>query len=165
MTWQITLNHVCAVLYDISLLAQAYRCMQMVLQTLLFKAAAWHGTFDMIISHLSDLTSPSSDRRCQWRWEMMATLNTNLDKLLRNAETQTADWNEHSAKDLHRGKLSQHFCTPLISFTEIVWSFFKSVVNTLSALTIVSVYGVSKKELQYFSTQWLMASQTKVYLT
>lgn len=81
MTWQITLNHVCAVLYDISLLAQAYRCMQMLPQTLLFKSAAWHGTFDMIISHLSDLTSPSSDRRCQQRWEMMATLNTNLDEL------------------------------------------------------------------------------------
>lgn len=81
MTWQITLNHVCTVLYDISLLAQAYRCMQMFPQTLLFKSAEWHGTFDMIISHLSDLTSPSSDRRCQRRWEMMATLNTNLEKL------------------------------------------------------------------------------------
>lgn len=69
------------VLYDISLLAQAYRCMQMLPQTLLFKSAAWHGTFDMIISHLSDLTSPSSDGRCQRRWEMMATLNTDLDKL------------------------------------------------------------------------------------
>lgn len=91
MTWQITLNHVCAVLYDISLLAQAYRCMQMLPQTLLFKSAAWHGTFDMIISHLSDLTSPSSDRRCQRRWEMMATLNVNLDKLWWNAEKQTTD--------------------------------------------------------------------------
>lgn len=91
MTWQITLNHVCAVLYDISLLAQAYRCMQMLPQTLLFKSATWHGTFDMIISHLSDLTSPSSDRRCQRRWEMMATLNVNLDKLWWNAEKQTND--------------------------------------------------------------------------
>lgn len=91
MTWQITLNHVCAVLYDISLLAQAYRCMQMLPQTLLFKSAAWHGTFDMIISHLSDLTSPSSDRRCQRRWEMMATLNMNPDMLWWNAEKQTTD--------------------------------------------------------------------------
>lgn len=69
-------------LYDISLLAQAYRCMQILLQTLLFKSAAWHGTFDMIISHLSDLTSPSSDWRCQRRWEMMATLNVNLAERL-----------------------------------------------------------------------------------
>lgn len=103
MTWQITLNHVCAVLYDISLLAQAYRCMQMLPQTLLFKSAAWHGTFDMIISHLSDLTSPSSDRRCQQRWEMMATLNTNLDELRKNGENQTSDWRRYLTKDGHVG--------------------------------------------------------------
>lgn len=104
MTWQITLNHVCAVLYDISLLAQAYRCMQMLPQTLLFKSAAWHGTFDMIISHLSDLTSPSSDRRCQQRWEMMATLNTNLDELRKNGENQTSDWRRYLTKDGHVGE-------------------------------------------------------------
>lgn len=103
MTWQITLNHVCDVLYDISLLAQAYRCMQMLPQTLLFKSAAWHGTFDMIISHLSDLTSPSSDRRCQQRWEMMATLNTNLDELRKNGENQTSDWRRYLTKDGHVG--------------------------------------------------------------
>lgn len=100
MTWQITLNHVCSVLYDISLLAQAYRCMQMLCQTLLFKSAAWHGTFDMIISHLSDLTSPSSDRKCQRRWELMATLNMNLDKLLRNTGNQAPDWKCYLTKEI-----------------------------------------------------------------
>ncbi len=109
MTWQITLNHVCAVLYDISLLAQAYRCMQMLPQTLLFKSAAWHGTFDMIISHLSDLTSPSSDRRCQRRWEMMATLNMNLDKLRWNTENQTADWKCYLTKDVYVRRLLPFF--------------------------------------------------------
>lgn len=80
-------------LYDISLLAQAYRCMQMLLQTLLFKSAAWHGTFDMIISHLSDLTSPSSDWRCQRRWEMMATLKANLaERLVLDDEKQATCW-------------------------------------------------------------------------
>lgn len=103
MTWQITLNHVCDVLYDISLLAQAYRCMQMLPQTLLFKSAAWHGTFDMIISHLSDLTSPSSDRRCQRRWEMMATLNMNPDKLRWNTEKQTTGWKYYLTKDVNVG--------------------------------------------------------------
>lgn len=100
MTWQITLNHVCAVLYDISLLARAYRCMQMFPQTLLFKSAAWHGTFDMIISHLSDLTSPSSDWRCQQRWGMMATLNTNLDELQKNGENQTMSWSRYLNKGI-----------------------------------------------------------------
>lgn len=125
MTWQITLNHVCAVLYDISLLAQAYRCMQMLPQTLLFKSAAWHGTFDMIISHLSDLTSPSSDRRCQQRWGMMATLNTNLDELRKNGENQTSDWRRYLTKDSHVGG-----GVP----THPWWSYFpfKNVVKKLS---------------------------------
>lgn len=105
MTWQITLNHVCSVLYDISLLAQAYRCMQMLCQTLLFKSAAWHGTFDMIISHLSDLTSPSSDRKCQRRWELMATLNMNLDKLQRNTGNQASDWKRCLTKAVCGGGL------------------------------------------------------------
>lgn len=103
MTWQITLSHVCAVLYDISLLARAFRCMQMFLQTLLFKSAAWHGTFDMIISHLSDLTSPSSDTRCQPRWAMMATLNTNLDRLRGKMPKQ---WKDDSMEMLFNKGLS-----------------------------------------------------------
>lgn len=106
MTWQITLNHVCTILYDISLLAQAYRCMQMQLQTLLFKSAAWHGTFDMIISHLSDLTSPSSDWRCQRRWEMMATLNE-------RGEKQTTVWKRCSWWDVGEGGGVFTFSTPL----------------------------------------------------
>lgn len=105
MTWQITLNHVCAVLYDISLLAQAYRCMQILRQTLLFKSAAWHGTFDMIISHLSNLTSPSSDRKCRQRWEMMATLNMNLDKLQWNAENQASNWKCYLTKKVCIGRV------------------------------------------------------------
>lgn len=133
MTWQITLNHVCAVLYDISLLAQAYRCMQMLPQTLLFKSAAWHGTFDMIISHLSDLTSPPSDRRCQRRWEMMATLNT---RLRWNTENKTTDWKRYWTKDVH---MERFLLTPyshvfprkmlwISSTTEVVlffWNFIK----------------------------------------
>ena len=75
--------------------------MQMLPQTLLFKSAAWHGTFDMIISHLSDLTSPSSDGRCQRRWEMMATLNMNLDKPGGNTEKHTSDWKHYLTKDVH----------------------------------------------------------------
>lgn len=113
MTWQITLNHVCAVLYDISLLAQAHRCMQMLPQTLLFKSAAWHGTFDMIISHLSDLTSPSSDRRCQRRWEMMATLNMNLDK--------ASGWKCYLTKDVHAARFTLMPSSVKVSPSPLIW--------------------------------------------